>query len=110
MADELTRLVAKWTQQIDSVLIPVSGNTVIADPNAERLAIGFSYGIAKTIRVFPIVPNGIAFSFWINGPAEKWIWWQRHGPIVALQWGFDNLGGGLDAIVVCQILRTNIGQ
>jgi hypothetical protein len=108
-SNDLTNLVTLWTPFSHTASLPF-GVGKIADPNPERLAIGFSRNALISAAVFPVVPGGTNFMFQLKDVDDIWIWWYKHGPIVGLQWNFTNFGGGASQITVMEILRTSVGD
>jgi hypothetical protein len=108
-ANDLVELVAMWTPLAHTANLPFGvGN--IAEPNPERLAIGFSRQALVASAVYPVVPGGAQFLFHLSATDDIWVWWNKHASIVGLQWNFTNFGAGAAQITVLEILRTSVGS
>lgn len=108
-ANELVELNSRWQPVFATLTIPF-GVMTVATPNTQRLAIGFSRRAGSPCAVSPRVNDVNQFYFHMDNVDTIWIWWQKYGPIVSLQWNFTNFGAGADQIQVCELIRTSVGQ
>lgn len=102
----LPEMVGEWEiipRQIDLVM---AGNRQCADANPKRLALGFSHFGSLSAWVFPLTSVRVEWRIPFIGTHIEWLYWQMHGPIVALPWIFSTPTPAGDSITVLEVYQA----